>query len=291
MSRTAGAGVQPRSLVAEEAVDFVSVFFPHLATMSPHTPHCPAGPRARTLPRVAAAPQRVPRWLFVMALAALLAWCNTQVAAQPAGTAAGLGSDTAEYRITRGDDLDLRFYFTPELNTKAVVRSDGRISVPLIGELVVEGRTVAELALQIERLLAGQVNRAQVAINVQGTSAMRVFVGGEVGKPGVQPLAGPLTALQAVMVAEGVKDTAQPSLALVLRRTPDGGRRVIPLDLEAAMKGLTPEADVLLQPFDAVVVPRSGIADVGRWVDLYIRRTLPISFGLSYTVDGRVVTR
>ena len=165
------------------------------------------------------------------------------------------------------------------------MRSDGRISVPLIGEIAVEGRTVAELAALVERLLEPQVRRAQVAINVQGSSTLRVFVGGEVTKPGMQPLVGPLTALQAVMVAEGLKDTAQPSMAMVLRRTPQGTAQVLPLDLHAAMSGQDPTADVALQPFDVIVVPRSGIADVGRWVDLYIRRTLPISFGFTYTID------
>jgi polysaccharide export outer membrane protein len=232
---------------------------------------------------------RPTRRLLTQPLLLGLLWVSGFACAQTAPAAAAALA-APEYRISRGDDLDLKFFFTPELNTRAVVRSDGRISVPLIGEMSVEGRTVSELGALIEQKLAGQVNRPQVAINVQGSAAMRVFVGGEVGRPGTQALAGPLTALQAVMVAEGVKDTAQPSMALVLRRTADGGRQVIPFDLDAAMKGQAPHADLVLQPFDAVVVPRSGIADVGRWVDLYIRRTLPINFGLSYNVNGRTST-
>ncbi len=232
------------------------------------------------------------RWLVSSVVLLGLCWAGSQAQAQPvvAVAAPSMASTANDYRISRGDDLDLRFFYTPELNTRAVVRSDGRISVPLLGELMAEGRSVAELSALIERQLSGQVNRPQVAINVQGAAAMRVFVGGEVGKPGMQPLAGPLTALQAVMVAEGVKDTAQPSLALVVRRTAEGGRQVIPVDLDAAMKGQAPDVDLVLQPFDAVVVPRSGIADVARWVDLYIRRALPISFGISYNVNGRSVT-
>ena len=245
------------------------------------------------------------RWWLASLLAIALAWCSTQAQAQtttvPGGAEAGWGATPAaaalaaggagasmhDYRIARGDELNLRFYFTPELNTSATVRSDGRISLPLLGELQVEGLTVAELAALVERLLAPQVKRAQVAINVQGSPTQRVFVGGEVGKPGMQPLIGPLTALQAVMVAEGLKDTALPSEVLVLRRTAQGGREVLKADLEAVMSGRQPQADVALQPFDVIVVPRSGIADVGRWVDLYIRRVLPVSFGFNYAVESR----
>lgn len=226
-----------------------------------------------------------------------LAWFCTQAEAQPVGTgsqnAVSTGASDAalaarpDYRISRGDELNLRFYFTPELNTTALVRSDGRISLPLLGEVSVEGLTVADLAALVERLLSPQVKRAQVAINVQGTSTQRVFVGGEVGKPGMQPLGGPLTALQAVMVAEGMKDTAAPDQVLVLRRTASGGRQVMKADLHAVMTGAKPDDDIVLQPFDVVVVPRSGIADVGRWVDLYIRRVLPISMGFNYTIDSR----
>ena len=227
-----------------------------------------------------------PRVLLLALLAILLATLLAAFAS-PARAQADSASATppAEYRIGRGDDLELRFFYTPELNTRATVRSDGRISIPLAGEVVVEGRTVAELAALVERLLEPQVRRAQVAINVQGSATQRIFVGGEVGRPGVQVLSGPMTALQAVMVAEGVRDTAQPSKALVLRRAGAGGRQVLKLDLQAAMNGESPDGDLVLQPFDVVVVPRSGIADVGRWVDLYIRRTLPVSFGVSYTVD------
>lgn len=207
----------------------------------------------------------------------------------PAGAAGALPAQ--DYRISRSDELNLRFYFTPELNTTAIVRSDGRISLPLLGELHVEGLTVTEMAGLVERLLAPQVRRPQVSINVQSAATQRVFVGGEVGKPGMQPLVGPLTVVQAVMVAEGLRDTAQPSEVLVLRRGLSGQREVLRVNLEAVMSGRDPAADMPLNAFDVVVVPRSGIADVGRWVDLYIRRVLPISFGFSYTVNSNEVSR
>jgi protein involved in polysaccharide export with SLBB domain len=223
--------------------------------------------------------------LLALALLAWAGWVAPVLAQTSAQSVPPGAAPTDSFRISRGDELDLRFFYTPELNTRALVRSDGRISLHLVGEIVVEGQTIAELGATIERLLAPQVKRAQVSINVSSPVTQRVFVGGEVVRPGVQPLTGPMTALQAVMVAEGIKDTGQPSMAVVLRRLPSGERQALPVDLHRLMKGQDTRGDVVLQAFDVVVVPRAGIADVGRWVDLYIRRVLPISFGVSYTVD------
>ncbi len=236
-------------------------------------------------------------------VAAGLAWSGTRAQAAPetppsdisarapADTRAPIAPASPDYRITRGDELQLRFFYTPELNMQAIVRSDGRISLPLIGELGVEGMTIAELTATVERLLAPQVKRTQLAINVQAALTQRVFVGGEVAKPGMQPLAGPLTVLQAVMVAEGMKDTALPQNVLLMRRGAQGQRQVMKLDLDAVMSGSDLSGDLPLQAFDVVIVPRSGIADIGRWVDLYVRRVLPISLGFNYTIDRNGVSR
>jgi len=87
------------------------------------------------------------------------------------------------------------------------------------------------------------------------------------------------------MVAEGLRDTAQPRNAIVIRRGPRGERVVLPVDLAAALSGADPAQDLPLQPFDVVVVPRSGVADLNLWVDQYIRRMLPFSAGFSYTIN------
>jgi polysaccharide export outer membrane protein len=125
-----------------------------------------------------------------------------------------------------------------------------------------------------------------VAINLQGSvTSQRVFIGGEVVRPGVQPLLGPLTVLQAVMVAEGLKDGAQAREVIVLRNDAQGERQVLRLDLKAVMAGQDGANDITLSPYDVVIVPRSGIANLGLWVDQYIRRVLPINLGFSYTVN------
>jgi len=234
---------------------------------------------------------RVVRLVVVSTIASFLAF-GQPAASQPANasgvqpvTAGAQSPEAAVYRITRGDELNFRFFYTPELNMQAVVRSDGRIALPLIGDLAVEGLTIAELTDRVQRGLAEQVRRPQVVINVQGTGSQRVFVGGEVGRSGVQPLVGPLTVMQALMAAEGLKDTAEPADIVVLRRGPQGDTRPIRLDLRPLLAGNPGAQDLALQPYDVVVVPRSGIAQVGLWVDQYLRRALPVSLGFSYTIN------
>lgn len=217
-------------------------------------------------------------WLRRGALLALLCWLL--------GTTFGAAAQAGAYRVGVGDELNFRFIHTPELNTAAVVRGDGTVSLPLLGEFKVVGATLAELVEQIQGALAQRVRRPQVVINVQGSvPSQRIFVGGEVARPGVQNLAGPLTALQAVMAAEGLRDTAQPSEVTVLRQGPSGERVVMKLDLAAVMAGQEGANDIALAPYDVVLVPKSGIANVGLWMDQWVRRILPFSLGFSYTIN------
>lgn len=204
--------------------------------------------------------------------------------ANAAAIVPGLGT-LPSYSVGAGDELNFRFIHLPELNTVAQVRADGTVSLPLLGQIKVAGQSLEALTQQVQSALASRARRPEVVINVQGNlPSQRIFVGGEVVKPGVQSLAGSLTVLQAVMSADGLRDTAQPREVTVLRRDAAGQSRVLRLDLDALMAGKAGASDLQLMPFDVVIVPRSGIANVGLWVDQYIRRVLPISLGFSYTL-------
>lgn len=189
------------------------------------------------------------------------------------------------YQVGISDELNFRFIYVPELNTVVTVRSDGRISLPLIGELLVDGLTLAEVTERVEAQMSAHLRRPQLVVNVQGGGSRRVFVGGEVGRPSMQPLLGPLTVLQAVMVAEGLRESASPQQTTVLRRGPAGERTVLSVDLDAVMSGRDLTQDLPLQAYDVVIVPRSGIANLGRWVDQYIRRVVPVNLGFNYTIN------
>ena len=227
----------------------------------------------------AISPQRLKQFFTGCFLLVLFwVWGSDAIAREPS-------SVPLDYRVAIGDELNFRFQYVPELNTVVSVRSDGRLSLPLIGELSVDSLTLAELTERVEQLMLAHLRRPQVTINVQGSSARRIFVGGEVVQPGVQPLLGPLTVLQAVTVAQGVKDSAQLRKTIVLRRGLGGTAHVIVVDLVEIMSGQDVSQDLLLQSYDVVIVPRSGVAELGLWVDQYIKRFLPYSLGFSYTIN------
>ena len=217
----------------------------------------------------------------------LLSLCG--VAASVANAAETLAREPAAdlYRIGRGDELNLRFLYTPELNTDATVRSDGRVGLPLIGDVRVEGLSTQELTTQVQEALKERVKRPQLTVNVRGAAAsQRVFVGGEVAMPGAQSLVGPLTVLQAVLAAQGMKDTAQAREVLVLRRQAGStSPSVLKVDLASLMAGREGAQDLALAPQDVVLVPRSGISSLNLWVDQYLRRNLPVNFGVNYTIN------
>ncbi len=242
---------------------------------------------APSLPPTACLPplglQHVGAFLLLCGLLLLGAHANAQKTAQ---SPAHPQTQVAAYRVGVGDELNFRFLYTPEMNTAAVVRGDGAVSLPLLGEFRVVGLTLAELSDQVQAALSQRVRRPQVVINVQGSvPSQRIFVGGEVARPGVQNLAGPLTALQAVMAAEGLRDSAQPADVTVLRQGPGGERIIMKLDLAAVMSGQPGAHDIVLAPYDVVLVPRSGIASAGLWIDQWVRRIVPFSLGFSYTIN------
>ncbi len=114
----------------------------------------------------------------------------------------------------------------------------------------------------------------------------RIFVDGEVHKPGLVSYTTHMTLLQSVSVAGGLKDTARSDEILLLRRGPEGKPDIITLDLTRVFDGSDTGQDISLKPFDIVYVPKSAIASLNLWVDQYLRQSIPIGFGLGYNLGN-----
>ncbi len=192
--------------------------------------------------------------------------------------AAGAGAPRPGYRVQVGDRLEIKFFYSPELNEQVLVRPDGRISLQLVPDIEVANLTLEALSKQLTERYAADLNNPQVTIIVREFGLQRVFVDGEVGAPGVVPLLGQMTALQAIALAGGMKDTARATEVVVIRRGPANEPVVLRVDLKKARDGINPAQDIGLAPLDILYVPRSRIANVNLFVEQYIRKVLPFDW-------------
>lgn len=206
------------------------------------------------------------------------------VAAGSTDSDKGLLIRDGDYAIRAGDELDIKFFYNPELNERLVVRPDGRIALQLIPEVGAAGLTSEALGKRLEELYGAQLAEPRVSVLVRSFSAQRVFVDGEVRQPSMVQLTGSLTLAQAIAQAGGLKETANVKQILILRHAGKPSRVALTYDLAALRKSRVPAEDPSLQPEDIVYVSPSRITNVNLWVDHYLRRNIPISTGMFWNL-------
>jgi len=194
-------------------------------------------------------------------------------------------------KLSPGDVVDVKFFNVSELNESQAIRPDGRISLQLVGEVKADGLTPAELREDLNRLYAPHLKAADVTVIVRSFQSRRVYVGGEVGIPGVVNMPGQLTALEAVMEAGGFTRYARLENVVVIRHS-DGQRYGASLDFRTnPSEGKVPQP-FYLEPLDIVYVPETKITKVNRWIDQHINQLIP-TFGVIYQIpvgDGGTLT-
>lgn len=221
--------------------------------------------------------------MFVFTLAALLTACTAgNIVTHDSPASKGTSYPLKEYRIQTGDQLDIKFFYNPELNEMVTVRPDGRISLQLAPEITAAGLTPAELTATLIKSYEKELANPGITVMVRSFSSQRVYVDGEVNRPGMVALTGPLTVLQSIAEAGGFKDTAKSSQVLVIRKAPDNKPLAIAVDVDDARNAVDGSKDILLAPYDIVYVPKSAVANVNQFIDKYIRRNIPIPFGVTY---------
>jgi polysaccharide export outer membrane protein len=178
-----------------------------------------------------------------------------------------------EYRLQVGDTLRVKFLYHPELDVKLPVRPDGKVSLQATGELVAAGLTANELAALIRERSSDRLRDPQVNVIVADLGEQKVYVGGEVRLPGFVPYRPGMTPLQAILDRGGFTDTARVDSVVHLMAS-ERDYQVARLDLSQVLTG-QPET-VRLAGRDMLYIPRTTIGDMNTFVDLYIRRLLPI---------------
>ena len=164
------------------------------------------------------------------------------------------GIDPSTYRVGPEDVLEISVWREDGLKKEALVRPDGGMSYPLIGEVQAAGRTVLEIRQEIEKRLERFIPDAVVSVAIFKVGSQRVYVIGKVNKPGEFPIGRYVDVLQALSMAGGLTPFAASNDIRVMRR--DGDRQVVlPFEYGRVVRGEKLEQNIQLRQGDVVVVP------------------------------------
>lgn len=179
-----------------------------------------------------------------------------------------------EYKFDVGDVLDIKFYYYQDLSDSATVRPDGKITLQLVGDIMAKGVTPKELEQNINQKYTGILRHPNVAVIARKFVSKKIFVGGEVSTPGVIPLEGHLTALQAIISVGGFKNSAQVDNIVILKNDGNRGASYQIIDLK---KHLTHEKieDIELSSNDVVFVPKMRISEISTFFKENINEIFP----------------
>lgn len=202
-------------------------------------------------------------WRISVTTLACLMFANTLIAqSNAASTSASAQADSAasrahddSYTIGADDILAINVWKEPDLTRSVPVRSDGKISLPLIGELQAAGTTPKQLEDDISKKLTNFVAEPEVTVIVQEIRSRKFNILGLVAKPGSYPITHTTTVLDAIALAGGFRDFAKQKSVYILRQSPDGSQKKLPFNYKDVVKGKNVEQNIRLEPRDTVVVP------------------------------------
>ncbi len=195
--------------------------------------------------------------VFVLALSGLAlgqANAGSDHPAQPVAPDV-ITSPGADYVIGDDDMLGINVWDEQQLTQSVPVRSDGKISLPLIGEVQAAGRTPPQLKDEITAKLRSYLSAPKVTVIVLQMNSQKFNILGRVLKPGSYPLLTTTTILDAIAEAGGFQDFAKQKDIYVLRRSPEGSETRISFNYKDVIRGKHPDENIKLKPNDTIVVP------------------------------------
>ena len=157
--------------------------------------------------------------------------------------------------IGNDDVLAISVWKEPEISRSIPVRSDGKISLPLVGEVQAAGSTPLKLEQDIAARLKSYIEEPEVTVIVQQVNSQKFNILGQVNKPGAYPLTNSPTVLDAIAIAGGFRDFAKQKAIYVLRQNSDGTQSRLPFSYKEVVKGKNTAQNIKLQPRDTIVVP------------------------------------
>lgn len=207
--------------------------------------------------------------LIALLIATICVAAFAQAPAAPAKRPSlGTFGTEERYLLHSGDVLDVQYRYTPEFNQTVVVQPDGYISLEIGGELKVAGRALAQVRSLILAKARARLESPELNVILKEFQKPYVVVAGEVVQPGKLELRETLTALQAVLLAGGFKDSAKSSQILLFRKLNAETAEVKILNFKTLTRTSALENDLTLQPGDMLLVPRNRISKIERYVRL-----------------------
>jgi polysaccharide export outer membrane protein len=159
------------------------------------------------------------------------------------------------YVIGNDDVLAISVWNEPNLTKSIPVRSDGKISLPLAGEVQAAGKTPLQLERDLTEKLKGFITTPEVNVIVQQVNSRKFNILGEVGKPGSYPLTADTTIVDAIASAGGFRDFAKKTGVYVLRKTADGRQTRLNFNYKSFIKGKDIDRNIKIEPDDTIIVP------------------------------------
>ena len=191
------------------------------------------------------------------------------------------------YQLIPGDQIEVTVHSAPELSRTVTVGPDGRIQLPLVQPVLVADLTVPQAQQSVMQQLSSALVDPRLDMVVSTYAPQKVFVGGDVGQPGVFDLPGQIDPLQAIIMAGGFTDTSRPTEVILLRRNFEGGIESYSFDIKAGIYNPQLARFGPLQRFDVIYVPKSRIAQQNLFIEQYLLKALPIDFSLVYDLAPR----
>jgi len=176
-----------------------------------------------------------------------------QSGAQPAA-ASPIAINSQDYLIGDSDVLAINVWHEPDLTRVVPVRSDGKISLPLLGDVLVRGLTPAQLQTKLTQQLKSLLENPEVTVIVQESHSKHFSIVGQVVKPGSYDLSQRITVLDAIALAGGFRDFAKVKKIYVLRVGADGKEQRLPFNYKRVVDGDMAQ-NFQLEPQDTIVVP------------------------------------
>ena len=203
--------------------------------------------------------------------------------------------------LGEGDSITVRLQNDAEFSDQATVNADGQVNLNTVGEVQVTGLTPLQLRKVLTEKYSQKFKGSRIAVTVDGRKlvevsvmlkssvAQKIYIGGEIRRPGIIPIDGMLLATGALFQAGGPEETAELESVLLIRHRGSDSPDVYAINMKEIMRGKIP--DMRLQPYDVIFVPKTAIAEVSMFMQQYIHSIIPVQFNLVYNINPEVTVK